>query len=315
MKNLMSILICIALTVSGFGQEGNVNISVVVPDEMQELNAGQIGKIQRKLESMVTNHGVAGDSYFMVYPSYDIYNQTLVEGMQNLHVLDVEFGITIQETQTGKIYGSHSQSIQAEGTSKNQAIDNSISKIETTGEEIETFLKETKEEILDYYTSNCDQISREANTLIGQERYREAIAILYAVPKDTGSNCYDKIQDKLNEAYLGYMDATCEENIVQAKRAIEQNQKETALEVLSGIDPDANCYPEAKELTVEASGDATVNEAGITVGVGLEGRTEKVSTKTEGGEKKETRRSAGIKAVAVGQYRSRHEAMLAQVEK
>ncbi|HSI70849.1 MAG TPA: hypothetical protein VK941_11490 [Gillisia sp.] len=314
MKNLISIIICIAITVTGFAQEGNINISVMVPYEMQELNTGQIGKIERKLESMVTNYGVAGDSYFMIYPAYDIYNETLVEGMQNLHVLDVEFSVTIQETQTGKIYGSLTQSIQAEGTSKSQAIDKSISKIATTGDKVETFLRDTKDKILAYYTSNCDQINNEATTLIGQKRYREAIAVLYAVPKDTGSGCYDKIQKNLNKAYLGYMDATCEENIVQAKNAIKQNKNETALEVLSEIDPDANCYSEAKVLTAQAKGEATINEDGITVGMDVEGKTETVRTKNDEAEKKETSRTASIKSVAKIEYRTRHEATLAELQ-
>ncbi|GAA3614877.1 hypothetical protein GCM10022396_35810 [Flavivirga amylovorans] len=302
----------IGVSLKCLSQENNINLSVILTNTgMEELSLTQKEKIQRKLYTMVTNHGIAGDSYFVLFPKYEIYNETLVEGLQNLTVLDIEFSMFIKEIQTGRIYGSLTQKIQAQGTTKRRAIDKSISKIKTSGNEIESFLAKTKTEIMDYYTSNCNQINSEANSLMQQKRFREAIALLYAVPKSTGSGCYNKIQSKLNEAYLGYMNATCEENIIRAKNAIKNNNNHSALEVLEEIDPESNCYKEAQQLSLEINGDlnkkTSVKKTEIAVTGGIETTTSTKKTDKSGKTISLVRKSKKVEAIAKVQYRSRHE--------
>ncbi|MEO1030858.1 MAG: hypothetical protein AAFX55_05610 [Bacteroidota bacterium] len=314
MKNILTILLVLGISVKGFSQENTINLSVILTNSgMEELNTAQKQKIERKLYTMVTNHGIAGDSYFVLFPKYEIYNETLVEGLQNLTVLDIEFSLFVKEIQTGRIYGSLTQTIQAQGPSKRKAIDKSISKINTSGDEVEAFLSKTKKDIMNYYESNCVQIDSEATELIKQERFKEAIALLYAIPKSTGNSCYTKIQDKLNEAYLGYMNATCEDNIIKAKNAIKNNKNKDALEVLEDIEQESSCYEEAKQLSLEIGGGISkTSSSGKTEGVAAGGGVTATSSTTKDKTAKAEaaaakRRAKRVEAVAASQYRSRHE--------
>lgn len=234
--------------------EDNLNISVVIPAQIDGLTYGQLSKLQSKLLRMVSNYGIAGEGYtdkFILYPKYEIYDHKIVEGMQNVHVLDVELNLIIKEVKTGSVYSVFTQGITGDGYSKKEAINQSISQIKTRGDKIERFLQSAKTKILDYYRSNCDQLYNEASTMINQKRYNEAIALLYPVPKQVGGDCYKKIQGKLDEAYNGYLNKTCEKNLVRAKAEISKNNNGTALEILGSIEVESNCHSSAQKLKSE----------------------------------------------------------------
>ncbi len=234
--------------------EDNLNISVVIPAQIDGLTYGQLSKLQSKMLRMVSNYGVAGEGYtdkFIIYPKFEIYDHKIVEGMKNVHVLDVELNLIIKEVKTGSVYSVFSQEITGDGYSKKEAINQSISQIKTRGDNIKTFLQTAKTKILDYYRANCDRLYDEANTMVRQKRYSEAIALLYPVPKQVGGDCYQKIQRKLDEAYDGYLNKTCEKNLVRAKAEISKNNKGTALEILGSIEVESNCHESAQELKSE----------------------------------------------------------------
>ena len=302
--NLIIVLISFAgLSQNGGNQENDIHLSVVTPSSMEGLNTSQISRIESKLQKMVTNYGISGEGYFIIYPTYEIYDESIIEGMRNINLLEADLNLIVKEVQTGKVYNSYSQTITGDGSSRKKAIDQSISQIETSGPKVEAFLTETKRKIMDYYSSNCDQLYTEAGTMINQERYREAIALLYPVPRGTGDACYNKIQDRLNDAYKGFMNKTCEKNLVKARNAIAENNNKTALEALDEIDPESNCYSSAQKLNQEIQG-----KAGVSIGTQTE-----ASVGVGASIKNEEKKSQKIEMIATAQFKSRHQMEMANV--
>lgn len=231
--------------------DDELSISVVVPIQMDGLSNSQLSKLESKILRMVSNYGIAGEGFtdkFIIYPKYEIYDHKIVEGLQNVHVIDVELNLIVKEVRTGKVYSVYNKEITGDGYSKKEAITQSISQIKTRGEDIKEFLQNARTKILEYYRSNCDRLYNEANTMVKQKRYNEAIALLYPVPKEVGGECYEKIQRKLDEAYDGYLNKTCEKNLVRAKAEISKNNNETALEILGSIETESNCHSSAQQL-------------------------------------------------------------------
>jgi len=232
--------------------EDELSISVVVPLQMEELTVSQVSKLESKLLRMVSNYGIAGEGYtnkFILYPKFEIYDHKVVEGLQNVHVIEVELNLIVKEVKTGKVYSVFSQEIKGDGYSMKEAIDQSISQIKTKGDDIKDFLQDAKTKILEYYRSNCDRLYNEASTMIDQKRYSEAIALLYPVPKEVGGECYAKIQRKLDQAYDGYLNKTCEKKLASAKTEISKDNDDAALEILGSIEAESNCHTSALKLT------------------------------------------------------------------
>ncbi|WP_394747148.1 hypothetical protein [Spongiimicrobium salis] len=326
MKNLILIFILLGLF-QGKAQEedaseDNLHLSVYVPEVMEGLHSGHLSKMATKMQKMVTNYGISGEGYidkFVMYPKYEIYDQEILEGMQNLHILKVEFNLLIKELKTGKIYSTYTQSITGEGTTQSKAITQSISQIKTRGDKIASFLSKAKQKILNYYRTHCDQIYEEADNLIRRKNFKDAIALLYPVPREAGADCYAKIQRKLDEAYLGYENKTCEKNIADAKNAMRENNDKTALEILAEIDPASNCNKTAisLRLKIEAKTTKTTVKTSTSDKPITEGATQtEVKTRTI---RKETsisvkkRRSKKIKTIAARQYRSRHQSVIDKI--
>src|SRR5690606_35407295 len=151
---VLYILPLIHITAQSDESESKISLSVILPDNTEELQASHISKIASKIQRMVTNYGISGEGYnnnFVIYPKYEIYDTKIVEGMKNVYVVDGEFNLFIKELKTGKIYNSYSQTIKGDGYSKAQAINQSIMSIETQNDDIEFFLFDTKQKIIDYY--------------------------------------------------------------------------------------------------------------------------------------------------------------------
>ncbi|NAS14321.1 hypothetical protein [Poritiphilus flavus] len=307
--------------------ENDLNISVVVPLQIEGLSIAQLSKIESKLLRMVSNYGIAGEGYtnkFILYPKYEIYDHKVVEGLQNVHVIDAELNLIIKEVKTAKVYSVYQQEITGDGYSKKEAINQSISRIKTKGDKIQNFLSNAKTKILNYYRANCDRLYQEGSTMVRQKRYNEAIALLYPVPKEVGGDCYDKIQRKLDEAYDGYLNQTCEKNLLRAKAEISKNNNENALEILASIETESNCHSSAQELRTKIENKATANSDGGATGPLSEkgvGTNREIdnnqnpavsaapeNTRSANASQQRIKRRSGMRAVAQAEFRrTRHQ--------
>ncbi|RMB58006.1 hypothetical protein EAX61_10330 [Dokdonia sinensis] len=259
MKKLLYIFCFTFGLFQGFGQsessESTISLSVVLPDNTDQLQPSHISKMESKIQKMVSNYGISGQGYtnnFVIYPKYEIYDHTVVEGMKNVHVVNAEFNLFIKEMKTGKVFSIYSQSLKGDGYNRKQAVNQSISSIKTRNDDIKAFLDDAKEKIVSYYIQNCDQIYNDGSSLITQKRYREAIALLYSVPKEVGA-CYEKIRAKTDEAYIAYQDQKCAETIQKSQTAIAANNYNSALTYLSRIDPSSSCNGKSQSLIASIS--------------------------------------------------------------
>lgn len=235
--------------------ESGISLSVILPDNTDNLRPSHITKIESKIQKMVTNYGISGQGYtnnFVIYPKYEIYDHTIVEGLKNVHIISAEFNLFVKELKTGKVYSSYSQSLKGDGYNRQKAINQSLINIKTRNEGIANFLNQAKQKIRAYYVASCDQISNDATSLITQRRYSEAIALLYSVPKEIGV-CYEKIRQKTDEAYVAYQNQTCKEVILKAKAALAGNNYNRALTFLSKVDPSSECNADSESIIQQIS--------------------------------------------------------------
>lgn len=234
-----------------FGEAPNtISLSLVLPDNSEMLSQTDIRKIESKIQRLVTNYGVSGEGYtnnFVIYPTYEIYDHGEVKGMKNIHTINAEFNLFVKEIGTGKIFGAYNETIKGDGYSKAQAITKSISKISTSNKEINAFMDEVKNNIIKFYTANCPRILDDADAAIKMQDYQKAIGLLYSIPKEVDA-CYKNIQQKQILAYDGYINNQCTESITQVKAKLAKKQYNSALDILSTINPQSSCYANALNL-------------------------------------------------------------------
>lgn len=143
------------------------------------------------------------------------------------------------------------------GTNENKAFIEAFKTINTKNKDVIAFLEEGKTKIINYYSTNCDFIIKDAQTLVKQEKYDEAIYQLSLVP-DVCKDCYFKCLDTLALIYQQKIDADCKVKFNEAKvtwaGAQTPNGAEKAVDILSTINPMANCQTDVTAFikTIEA---------------------------------------------------------------
>lgn len=233
----------------------SISLSVIMPDNTEYLSVKSISKIESKIQHIVTKNGISGSGYtneFLIYPKLEIFDESVIEGMRNIVVVEIEFNLFIQQYSTKKIFSSYSKSIQGSGYNRKNAIANAIAKIPTNNNKIKKFILEGKEKILQYYNDNCNQILNDSNYLMKTQKFDQAIALLSSVPREA-KNCYTSVQDKSIEAFNAYQKQTCETNILKAKTEISKNNYSDALRFLSYVDVNSPCLKKAELLINEVS--------------------------------------------------------------
>ncbi|WP_160131115.1 hypothetical protein [Kordia antarctica] len=257
-KILMFVLILVSNTIHSQNTDADLNsisLSVVLPDNSEYLTQRTVSKIETKIQHIVTRNGISGSGYsneFLIYPKFEIFDESTVTGMRNLVSLEVEFSLFIQQYSTRKIYASYSKSLKGSGTTKQKALNNAISKISASDPKLKDFIKIGKEKILSYYENNCDQITKDADAYIQMKQYQQAIAILSTIPREA-KKCYGNVQQKSVEAYNAYQKQLCKENILTAKTKLANNDYSGALNTLRYVDPSSPCAKEAESLITKSA--------------------------------------------------------------
>lgn len=257
---MICLFVAILISYDSVSQEqsddvGLISLAVVLPDNSDHLSQSQLSKIKSRIHKIVTLNGLSGSGYnnnFVIYPKFEIYDESVVEGMKNIIIVETEFNLFIKQVDNNMMFASYSKSIKGSGYSREKAINDAISKIATRDPKIQSFIEEGKEKIIDYYVKNCDKISKKADAFIQKQEFEQAIGLLMTVPEEV-SECHEKIQQKSIKAYLAYQKQHCKEQMQQANMAFANNNYSDALYYLGQIDPSSPCNDDARK-TMSAIG-------------------------------------------------------------
>lgn len=267
MKKALSLLLFIAIFNYSFAQTasdiGKIALSIVVPETDKELNDTQLKNLQTKVTQIVTNSGLAANSYdnqFVIYPVLTLNETNVVEGgMENITVVSAEFSLYIKQPSTGIIFSSVIKDIKGSGKNQQAAVSNLISKVNSRDTSFKSFIETGKSEILKYYANNCNSIVLKADNLIKLKEYEQAIAVLLSVPEEI-AECNKRVQEKAVLALKLYEEANCKELILKAKTAIASREYERAGEYIVNVSSESSCYKEATALAANIESKLTAEE-------------------------------------------------------
>lgn len=257
MKNfiLRTFIFCISINII-FAQNNNDNLSkiclsVVMPENVDGLDASQLSKLESKIIQITTSNGLSSTGYdnsFVIYPKFAIYDVNVADGgMQTITVANCEIDLFIKQVSTNTIFSSFSKVLKGSGNSKSSAITNAIYLIPVNEASINKFISDAKTKIIDYYNQNCQNILTKADNLEKIHDYAQAMALLISIPQES-AECYSLSQAKIISDYKLYQNAECEKNLQKANADLAASNYYQSIQDLLMIDPESKCYDEAKKL-------------------------------------------------------------------
>ncbi|MDR3296814.1 MAG: hypothetical protein LBS94_01085 [Prevotellaceae bacterium] len=206
------------------------------------------------MAQIATKQGVAADpgySRFIFTVNVVVTEKYLTPTAPPKQAYKMDVTFYIGDGLEGKIFSSTTTSVSGVGDNETKAYMAALKNISVLDPSYKKFADLGKQKIMDYYTSQCDVVIREAQTLSAAQKYDEAIYKLMSVP-DACTECYKKAIEATDAAYQLKVDRECKMRLNEAATlwGAEQNVggAKKAGAVLAKIDPSANCFSEALVL-------------------------------------------------------------------
>lgn len=225
--------------------------------EKIELPLDAKNLLTTKLNQIASNNGMGGSQVnprFIITANVNVGTKDIIAGPPLMIAQNVEVTLFVGDAITNTIFSSTTLSLKGVGTNENKAFIEAIKTINTNNKEVIAFLENGKNKIIDYYTTQCDFILKQSNTLAEQFKFEEAIYQLMLVP-ETCKDCYFKSKDAANEIFKKKIESDCTEKVKQAKLiwASENNEHgaQKASEIMISIIPSDNCRDEINKLSDE----------------------------------------------------------------
>ena len=234
---------------------GRITLAAYVPQQIDKMPDAARSILANKLNQIVTQNGMGGaanNERFIITANVNVISKDLTATAPPMTALVLEVTLYIGDGFVGTKFSSTSISVKGVGESETKAYISALKGISPTNSNIQSFVGNGKSKIIEYYNSKCDFIIKEAQTLVSQNNFEEAIFKLTSVP-EVCKECYDKCMDAVGPIYQKQIDRECKSKLMEANTAWNAAQDsygaDTAGGILAQIDPNASCYKEALALS------------------------------------------------------------------
>ncbi len=238
-----------AQTDEGNEDQNAIAFNAIVPELGDDFNARNQQILQTRLDQITTNYGTGGTNFnpnFVLVPSVIINGYETVGGAppRTLAKLDVILKTGNAETKTK--FTSLSLKTNGVGENKAEALHNALSKLETRNDKLKDFMESSKQEVVEYYKNNCDNILQKARSSADAQKFEKAFSHIYSIPASSG--CYDKAQEMVGEVFSEFQEAKCAKLITSARAAHGAGHMDQAARFLSLVPTNSECQEDAKKL-------------------------------------------------------------------
>ena len=250
------------VTVNDFGR---IVLNTYLPDNTSFSSEAK-KMLETKLNQITTKNGIGGSQSnprFIITATVNIGTKDIISGPPQMIAQNIDITLFIGDAITNTIFSNTTLSLKGVGTNENKAFIDAFKNINPKNKEVLEFLEKGKNKIILFYGSQCEFIIKNAQTLVNQENYDEAMYLLSQVPA-ISKDCYFKCSDLLAEVYQQKIDADCKTKLSRAKIVWEAKQNEDAAEntigLLSEINPKAVCFKDAEILMKQISNKLKADE-------------------------------------------------------
>ena len=234
-------------------------LNTYVPQQIETLPTQAKSLLENKLSQISSNYGMGGAAInprFVLMVNIAVLSKDIISGPPQMTSINFEFTFFIADAVDMKKYANTSIEVKGVGVGNNEtkAYLDAIKNINVNNLVIKKFIEDGKSRIIDFYTTQCDFIIRDAIILSKKGDYDASIIKLASVP-DVCEKCYIKAMDTMQFVYQQKVDKECLVIIRDAKTTWMANPNsegaERVAEIINSISPFSSCEPDAGSLMKE----------------------------------------------------------------
>lgn len=240
-----------------------VSISAVQP-AYENIPEEARGNLETKMQKLISNCGLASSTNdrFIMTARVDVNDREVNTAGMIVQYMDITLiiGDMIEE----KVYGTTTVKSMGIGETETKCFIKAFQAIKPNNQTLIDFVNRVKEDIVSFYTNNCQFILQDADRMAGMQQYDEAIASLVAVPK-VCADCYALCQTKAVDIYNVKIENEGRQLIQDARSAWlvkrDYDCAAKALDILARVNPNAQCQKDANALIDEINSHLRKTEA------------------------------------------------------
>ena len=261
MKKILVILVLTSTFFYGNAQVtlddfGRIVLNTYLPENL-DIPQEAKNVLLTKLNQITSNNGMGGSQVnprFIITANITIGTKDIIPGPPQMIAQNIDITLFVGDAITNTIFSNTTLSLKGVGTNENKAFIEAFKTINPKNKDVLSFLEEGKNKIINYYTSNCDFIIKEASTLSDQFKFNEAIYKLMMVP-NVCKECYFKAKDAATIIFNKKIESDCTEKLKEAKLIWAADPTEIgalkASAIMINIIPSDNCKTEINKLSIE----------------------------------------------------------------
>lgn len=262
MKSIM-LTILIVLGFSTYAQNtagksddvARITLASYVPQQIDKMPEAARSMLANKLSQIVTQSGMSGSANnqrFILTANINVLSKDVTPTAPPMQAFTLDISLYIGDGIDGTKFATFSTTVKGVGENETKAYISALRNLKVNDPNYQSFIETGKNKIVEYYNSKCDFMIKEAQTLVGQSQYDEAIYKLSSVP-EVCKDCYDKCMDAVVPIYKLQIDKVCRVSLADATNSWNTSQDASgasaAREYLAQIDPNASCFKEAQALS------------------------------------------------------------------
>ena len=264
MKKIFAAIFISALACISAGAQNNLGkmddsgrialTPVILPESTIPPAAANV--VLNKLTQIVTRNGLAGscfDPRFIITANMVEIDHYVTATTPPMQAYSFSPTLYIGDAATGTLYATCPLgTIKGAGSNDTQAIMQAVKGLRTNSPELQAFIETGKTRIIEWYNTQIDFLISEANSLAGQDKFDEAIALLYTVPSVCKA-AFDKAMRAAEQIFQQKIDIEGAQLLNMATHAWNANQSwagaNEAATYLSQIHPLSSVIPQAMDLS------------------------------------------------------------------
>jgi hypothetical protein len=264
---------------------GRIILNTYLPDN-NAIPAEAKKALETKLNQITTINGMGGSAVnprFIITAVLNVGTKDIIPGPPQMIAQNIDVTLLVGDAITNTVFSNTVVSIKGVGTNENKSLIDAIKNINPKNKDISAFLEEGKNKIISYYTTQCDFIIKDAETLAKQQKFNEAIYKLSVVP-EVCKECYFKTSELVGNLFQQKIDSDCKAKLAKAKLLWSgqqnQNKAEEVIGIISEVHPNANCYTDVSNFAKQISNKLKADEK-AKLELGLKKYNDKIATEKQ----------------------------------
>lgn len=232
-KKIFTLLAFLAIAAVAFSQNhqdamDDMERIAITPyiGENVEITGQARNLLLARMSNIINLNGLSAQeaaSYFAMVPQISVVSEDITSTAPSMHAVTLYISFTIIDNYSGAVFGETNLEVRGVDQSRERAFTHAIRSLNPRAGQFRVFIERAKDQILTFYNTECDLVISTAQSLVEQNRKREAVEILTSVPP-VSRECYDLCMELAGE--IGPLPEQ-----VSAQRQQEQRPQEETVAV------------------------------------------------------------------------------------